>query len=1196
MKRIKRFLCLLLAWMLLMGSAPGALYVNATQEDGICELHHAVHDVNVCGYVAAVQEIPCGHVHSEVCYQQTRCLHSCTEECPDPCNHECTVENGCITMVRECHHAHGDCAYREATQGTPCDHICKVIPGSADSCYKLLCTHAEEGQHDDVCGFSESVEGQPCSFAGKECVQCAEEKQCHEKCMNPGGHDGDCVLYCENEYCAKAQNHEDECAMACGCPVTVPEHLETCAESAVYSMPKQLYGAIDGNSVTEMTVAEGSIGPNMAFRTADSGEVFLENVVSSNPGIARLIQNGNSYQIAGMEAGETTLTYTDTENQVFSMKVVVEERVLTAQMEGTSNINPQLSMRVGQKSNVSFYLYGDNSWRDAVGGTFASSNSNILQVVDYSHPEHVCQLTAMAAGSANVIFTSPSGAELILPVTVEQSVVAKVGNDTYNELYFTTGMHTSVTFYLSGSNTPLTVEAGSNAISLTAGANGSYTLKALRQGISSVVYRDANGKQYSCPVIVSDPMVTKGYLYHYASDNRGNNYPVTCTDLPMNMEYRQWFYFGDTPIDIDDENFSFSGPITVEADNAGQLVIKATGLGTGYLEYRSKDSADGPVITNCFVVNVVQDRNSRPSGTSTGSYMRFGDTVIGFGDTGRTFNDAENMILDHEVTDGFNNVYQEQYRQKALLSAIKSNGQPNMTLLQNGIDNVKFSVLSAVYADETPAEADRLKATAASWYTIDSTSGVGTWMSSYEARGKLQFYAKVGMQFDLEDGTDIRRISLYTGAHNVFMGDEVRVVAHDIDSAAKLNVILSSRESLLNWIADKAENETGHPDDMGLECASTAATINIILPKADLKDAVVVSQAIGNIPFTEKPISTPDFRIVLEGQGSNHTKMAGFISKGSVFGIINIGFEAVPSITMTRGTQTFTCGILADPKWNGTVVYDTDYMAKFGENPGGRTLDSWQNALKDWHCDVPTVSLCSFDGFAYGTYSTENGYVGSGYGNTFDNCYYGIYIDSAGKTGWINKKASADYSGYRFHKNVYAVYIEGLQQNMTPYDFRIHDSDFINNHIEFAIKDYSDTYLQNYYFYRNHYRGNWNGETVGWIQHMTPPQVSGNNSNSHRGPKYEVLGKNGAVVSNGVNVKISGTPGKASANFSAGSRSAGEGYWIYDGAEQLTRIIADEELPIAQESLNALKADADVSIVNQDGQDTIAIWTFEGGE
>lgn len=1224
MRQIKKYLCLLLTLILLLEYVPGSLPVAASLEDGICEIHHAVHDEATCGYVAASQGTPCNHeaLCDDSCRQLTTvCIFNhvdcgCADAVPPvECGHgeeaECNYaeqiaaitceclpgEDGTVVHAEQCDIEARKSAvicdkYVPGTDAKTCDHVC-----SADSgCITLVCSHKE---HDELCGYVQAVEGHACNFAGKACAQCAADRGCDENCMYPEEHEGECILRCATPGCVKPQNHEDGCTMSCGCPVG-ETHLETCIATVEETAAAPMLGMIGSEVIAApITIVKGEKTADMSFALSADG-ALLEDVIEKSTYYSNVIsitrpddQNSAVYSILGLEEGETTLTYTDANNNQYSIDIVVESRVLTATVEGSSSIEPRVNMKEGQSFNVSFKLFSGGSWQNITEGTFASSNSDVLEVIDYTNVVHVCGLNAIAEGTANVLYTNSNGVVFSLPVTIEKPLTAKVGNDTFLELNFTTGMETSLQFYLGDSATPLTgLQAAGDVITLSGGENGNYTLKANHRGSTNVIYTDETGKEYRCPVWVEDPMITEGYLHYRMSDRDYGNYPVTCIDMAVGNEMSTRFYFGDMQLSTTTPNFTWSGPIEVEDGPGGDLHIKATGIGTGYLEYLTRDSEDGPAIKNCFVINVKQNRNERPSGTRDGSYMRFGNTVIGFGRTGLGYGNVETLVLNHEVTGGFNDIYHDPFVQQAMLAAIKSDGQPDMTLLKNGIDNVKFTVLSAVYPNGTPEEEDKLQLSKENSAWVDITANVGSWENEYVAGEKVEFDAKVGVTFDLEDGDDIRRISLHTNSYVNFMGNDVRVVAYDIDSAAKLNAILYSRDALLNWIADKVENGTQHADDVGLEFAQMAYCINIILPQKDLTDAVVVSQAIGDIPFVSRPISTPDFRIRLEGQGTNKTKLAGLISKGSLFGIVNIGFEADPGVTMTRKGATFTCGILTDPEWNGNVVYDETYFNKYAQGTAVRSLKNWNNDLADWHCDIVSVNNCSFDGFDYGTYSNENGYVGSGIGNSFSNCYYGIYIDSAKKSGWVNLKSHADYSGYRFHKNVYAVRIVGLQQSMTPYDFRIHDSDFINNHIEFAIDDYTDTYLQNYYFYRNHYRGNWNGKVVGWVQHKTAPESSGNNNGSHRAPKYEVL-SDGAVVSNGGNVKISGTPGKVTEN---NARSASEGYWIYDDANQVTRIITGEELPIAQEALTGLQKDTDVSVVNGDGSQTVAVWTFEGGE
>jgi hypothetical protein len=168
----------------------------------------------------------------------------------------------------------------------------------------------------------------------------------------------------------------------------------------------------------------------------------------------------------------------------------------------------------------------------------------------------------------------------------------------------------------------------------------------------------------------------------------------------------------------------------------------------------------------------------------------------------------------------------------------------------------------------------------------------------------------------------------------------------------------------------------------------------------------------------------------------------------------------------------------------------------------------------------------------------------------------------------------------------------GLQDNVTPYEFRIHHCDFINNYLEFWIDKYDTTYLQNYYFYANHFSGGWNKVTGQWYKYGSDtlgnevlPEIG------HHGPKYH------EAMNNGVEILVSASPCKAVANLEVNRSASEDGYWIYGGEDQVTRIeVNGDELPILQESLENLSMDAEVSVVTNQGRDTVAVWTFEGGE
>lgn len=164
----------------------GCVHICSVENDCITmekDCHHS-HNAD-CGYSEGTAEVPCGHTHDETCgyapaVEAAPCTHNCEES-------GCTLNEGgtytCLHTEHDescgytegseaipCTHTHDEaCGYAPATDGTPCNHICSVVVGSEESCYKLLCSHAEDGQHDEACGYVAAVEGQPCSFACAEC-------------------------------------------------------------------------------------------------------------------------------------------------------------------------------------------------------------------------------------------------------------------------------------------------------------------------------------------------------------------------------------------------------------------------------------------------------------------------------------------------------------------------------------------------------------------------------------------------------------------------------------------------------------------------------------------------------------------------------------------------------------------------------------------------------------------------------------------------------------------------------------------------------------------------------------------------------------------------------------------------------------------------------------------------------------------
>lgn len=152
----KRVLSGILAVLMVLGCAP--VPALAADTDGLCP-HHPQH-TEECGYRAAVVGKTCGHEHTDTCYAPvTQCVHVHGDcgyvaavggrgcECqPDengqivheegcgfveavegvPCDHVCSEESGCITMALHCHHTHDDtCGFVAEQPEVPCAFVCE---------------------------------------------------------------------------------------------------------------------------------------------------------------------------------------------------------------------------------------------------------------------------------------------------------------------------------------------------------------------------------------------------------------------------------------------------------------------------------------------------------------------------------------------------------------------------------------------------------------------------------------------------------------------------------------------------------------------------------------------------------------------------------------------------------------------------------------------------------------------------------------------------------------------------------------------------------------------------------------------------------------------------------------------------------------------------------------------------------------
>ena len=120
-ERMKKLLSIVLTLCMVLSYIPAPAYAVGTD----CS-HHSSHNAD-CGYVPAVEGVPCAHAHDEACgYAEAVAEVLCACEAVD--------KNGAIV------HTEG-CGYAAPVAGSECTHT-----------------------HDDACGFVAAVEGKACAY------------------------------------------------------------------------------------------------------------------------------------------------------------------------------------------------------------------------------------------------------------------------------------------------------------------------------------------------------------------------------------------------------------------------------------------------------------------------------------------------------------------------------------------------------------------------------------------------------------------------------------------------------------------------------------------------------------------------------------------------------------------------------------------------------------------------------------------------------------------------------------------------------------------------------------------------------------------------------------------------------------------------------------------------------------------------
>ena len=108
----RRILATFLSLCLLVGGLPT---VALAEETSVLCTHHSVH-TDMCGYVAPVAEVACGHVHTVECYSDGKLPEEGVEKTADTCTH--TDHNQ-------------SCGYIPGSPEKPCTYNCTICPVEA---------------------------------------------------------------------------------------------------------------------------------------------------------------------------------------------------------------------------------------------------------------------------------------------------------------------------------------------------------------------------------------------------------------------------------------------------------------------------------------------------------------------------------------------------------------------------------------------------------------------------------------------------------------------------------------------------------------------------------------------------------------------------------------------------------------------------------------------------------------------------------------------------------------------------------------------------------------------------------------------------------------------------------------------------------------------------------------------------------
>jgi len=592
-------------------------------------------------------------------------------------------------------------------------------------------------------------------------------------------------------------------------------------------------------------------------------------------------------------------------------------------------------------------------------------------------------------------------------------------------------------------------------------------------GEGTVIYTAADGTEYTYHIFgipytdPSEPEIpSEPHLFTRWSDGSGH---MLSSEIPIDCTSPLEFFFGTEddciPIELNSGSLRSEGVATLTptgsmTDENGNsfgtnvFTVGASEVGEGMIVYTHSDDTEYYYpVTGLEPIDpdwnggsggggVIPEPEDPVEGVIPGE--EGGGTAVGYPTTvdvqygNQTVTVGIGMLQENTMTfvygygDMYNSSKTHDFSFRFILAALTDHATAKEAVAPQSfydcISDVRFYIPYWVNED---GSTDVSNCMLSSYGDRFDAAGTNTWRTVMVADNAKGFDAQLAMDFTLTlPGEAPKQYSLATSGQ-YFHQEEMKIYANDpdgpdeayLDTAEKLNAVLSSRENLKAWLSSYFPEEYSLYDEV--------SDLFLYLPAVTYTDTITVN--------CRQPEGLWEPQLTIFGATDSNntpiTKMPGFVYKGGVHILENIHFVGDPAKKVTYGNKSFTCGIL-----------------------GGADDDTY-------YSDMVGVQNCIFENLDYGIYDTPTGYHGHTSVCTFINCEYGWYLDCQQK---YNGAANDEHTGNTFSGCKFAVWVKSLPSYITPYMLRVVDNYFLNNQQDIKVSTPGRNY---YYFYRNYYYG-----------------------------------------------------------------------------------------------------------------------------